>query len=700
MTPHTSHNRLIHEKSPYLLQHATNPVDWYPWCDEAFDRAAKENKPIFLSIGYSTCHWCHVMAHESFEDSEVADLMNRFFINIKVDREERPDIDKIYMTVCQMLTGSGGWPLTIIMSPDKKPFYAATYIPKTARFGQIGMVELLPRLDEIWKNRRDEVTRTANHIVTSLASISERADKKEPTEAILTAAYDHLAQLFDKENGGFGIAPKFPMPQHLLFLLRYWKRSGNDNAMAIVETTLQAMRRGGIYDHLGFGFHRYSVDNRWFLPHFEKMLYDQALLAYVYTETFQATGTGIYAETAREIFSYVMSHMTAPEGGFYSAEDADSEGEEGKFYLWTWNEITNILGQDETPLIADVFNITPPGNVPEETTGMTAGKNILHLTRSIADIAEDRSLSEQYLKSIIAKARCTLFNAREQRIHPHKDDKILTDWNGLMIAAFAKGGQVLNDPACTEAAVRAADFILKRVHRNDGRLLHRFRDGEAGILAQIDDYAFFLWGILELYEATFDPKYLTTARELTGNLIKYFWDHEAGGFFFTPDDGEPLIVRPKEIFEGAIPSGNAVAMWNMLRLGRITSDTELLDRAWSLASTFFTGIQQSPAAYTQFMAALDFAFGPTYEVVVVGDPAANDTQEMLTVLRSVFVPNKVVLFCPGNEESPDISGIAGFTKSLSSKDGKATAYVCINTACERPTTDTATMLALLDTRPV
>ena len=699
MNTHKFRNRLIHEKSPYLLQHAMNPVDWYPWCDEAFARAVGESKPIFLSIGYSTCHWCHVMARESFEDSEVAALMNRLFINVKVDREERPDIDRIYMTVCQMITGSGGWPLTIIMSPDKKPFYAATYIPKTARFGKIGMVELLPRLDEIWKNRQDDVERTADHIVASLASISGKADGREPTEAILTETYDHLAQLFDSENGGFGIAPKFPMPQHLLFLLRCWKRSGNSNALAMVELTLQAMRRGGVYDHIGFGFHRYSVDSNWLLPHFEKMLYDQALLAYVYTETFQATGGDIYGETAREIFSYVMSRMTAPEGGFYSAEDADSEGEEGKFYLWTWDEIVKILDEDEAALITTVFNITPTGNILEETTGISTGKNILHLSQSLSDIAEDLSLSEQDLRAVIAKARCRLFNAREQRTHPHKDDKILTDWNGLMIAAFAKGGQVFNDPVYTKAAVRAADFILKRLRGNDGRLLHRFRADEAGITSQIDDYAFFLWGILELYEATFDPNYLVTARELTDDLITFFWDQDAGGFFFTPHDGEPLIVRPKEIFEGAIPSGNAVAMWNMLRLGQIISDTGLLNRAWDLASTFFPQVQESPAAYTQFMAALDFAFGPTCEVVVIGNPAATDTQEMLRALRSAFVPNKVVLFRSGDEASSDISRIAGYTESLTSMDGKATAYVCVNTACERPTTDTATMLALLDTKP-
>jgi hypothetical protein len=695
MVSYISHNRLIHEKSPYLLQHATNPVEWYPWCDEAFERAGRENKPVFLSIGYSTCHWCHVMAHESFEDPDVAALMNRFFINIKVDREERPDIDTIYMTVCQMLTGSGGWPLTIIMSPEKKPFYAATYIPKTGRFGRAGMMEILPRLDEIWKTRRDELDRTAHHVVTSLNTLSQ-TPREEPTETILTATYDRLAQLFDDRNGGFGIAPKFPMPQHLLFLLRYWKRSGSADALAMVETTLQAMRRGGVYDHLGFGFHRYSVDNRWFLPHFEKMLYDQALLAYAYTETFQATGAPLYAETAQEIFAYVMRSMTSPDGGFYSAEDADSEGEEGKFYLWTWNEIKDILDRDEAALIADVFNVAPSGNMPAETTGMPAGENILHYAQSLADTAEERSIPVSELRALISSVRHKLFSAREGRIRPHMDDKILTDWNGLMIAALAKGGQVLHNQEYIDAAAAAAHFIMEHMRSDNGRLLHRFRAGEAGIKGQIDDYAFFLWGVIELYEATFDPRYLVVARELTTALMEDFWDFDTGGFFFSPRDGESLIARPKEVFEGAMPSGNAVALWGMLHLGRMTSDPELLDRAWDLARAFFHAVAQSPAAYTHFVSALDFAFGPTFEVVIVGDSDGNDTKEMLAALQSRFIPGKVVLFRPAGEASPPIAEIADYIGRLSSLEGKATAYVCTDNACGRPTTETGIMLTLLD----
>jgi len=690
------HNRLIHEKSPYLLQHANNPVDWYPWSDEAFEKANKEKKPIFLSIGYSTCHWCHVMAHESFEDPNVAHLMNTSFINIKVDREERPDIDKIYMTVCQMMTGSGGWPLTIIMTADKRPFYAATYIPKENRFGRTGMLELLPRIDEIWKSRRAEVNQTADHIVISLASIADDSKREDPTEDILKSAYDHLVHIFDDNHGGFGIAPKFPSPQNLLFLLRYWKRSDNKSALEMVEKTLKKMHSGGIHDHIGFGFHRYSVDQKWFLPHFEKMLYDQAMLAIAYTETYQATGNDLYAETARRIFDYVLQHMTSQEGGFYSAEDADSEGKEGKFYVWTHDEIAKVLDKNEVELMINVFNMEKAGNFLDEATGIKTGRNILYRTKSLAQMATDRGISEDDLSEAIESARRKLYEAREKRIHPYKDDKILVDWNGLMIAALAKGGRVFDNAGYVNPAGKAAEFILHRMRQNDGRLLHRFRDGEAGILAHIDDYAFFVWGLLDLYEATFNVDYLKQAHELNSDLIDNFWDDKDGGFFFTPADGETLIVRQKEIYDGALPSGNAIAMWNMLRLGRMTTNTELLDLALQTGSAFFRTVKQSPAAYTQLMVALDFAFGPSYEVVVAGYPQAKDTKEMLRALNAHFIPNKVVIFRPIDEEPPEIAGIAEFTKDLTAIGGKATAYVCVHNTCELPTTDVNTMLHFLN----
>jgi uncharacterized protein YyaL (SSP411 family) len=686
------HNRLIHEKSPYLLQHANNPVDWYPWSDEAFEKADKEKKPIFLSIGYSTCHWCHVMAHESFEDPDIAHLMNTFFINIKVDREERPDIDKIYMTVCQMMTGSGGWPLTIIMIPDKRPFFAATYIPKETRFGKAGMLELLPRIDKIWKSSLDEIYQTAENIVMSLASIAVNSKREEPTEDILKSAYDHLVHIFDDNHGGFGIAPKFPSPQNLLFLLRYWKRSGSKHALEMVEKTLKEMQYGGIHDHIGFGFHRYSVDHKWFLPHFEKMLYDQAMLAIAYTEAYQATGNDLYAETAQRIFDYVLRHMTSPEGGFYSAEDADSEGEEGKFYVWTHDEITKILDKDDAELMINMFNMEQSGNFSDEATGIKTGSNILYRTKSRAQMAVDRGIPEDDLSETIEQARRKLYKAREKRIHPHKDDKILVDWNGLMIAALAKGGRVFENVDYVNAAGKAAAFIMHRMRRDDGRLFHRFREGEAGISAHIDDYAFFVWGLLELYEATFDVGHFKWALELNSHLTDKFWDSENGGFFFTAADGENLIIRQKEIYDGALPSGNAIAMWNMLRLGRMTGNTELLELAWQTGSAFFGTVKQSPAAYAQLMVALDFAFGPSYEVVVAGHRQAEDTKEMLRMLNSHFIPNKVVILRPIDEESPEIDAIADFTKDLTAIEGKATAYVCVNNTCELPTTDMIKML--------
>lgn len=693
------HNRLIYEKSPYLLQHAENPVDWYPWGEEAFEKAKKEDKPILLSIGYSTCHWCHVMERESFEDEEVARLMNDTFVSIKVDREERPDIDNIYMTVCQMLSQGGcGWPLNIVMTPDKKPFFVATYIPKESRFGRAGMVDLIPRIKEVWETHREEVLKSADQITLALKQATKQVSKgsyEELDESTLRVAYMELLQNFDTVHGGFGRAPKFPTPHNLLFLLRYWKRSDEDRALEMVEKTLQAMRLGGIYDHIGFGFHRYSTDPEWFLPHFEKMLYDQAMISMAYIEAYQATGKEEYERTAREIFSYVLRDMTSPGGGFYSAEDADSEGEEGRFYLWTEDEIRRTLGKEEADLIIRVFNIEKGGNFSEEATGRKTGGNILYMERPLADIASLLNLSEKELEGRLESARERLFLARERRIHPHKDDKILTDWNGLMIAALAKGAQAFNEPGYAEAAGRAVGFILNNMRRTDGRLLHRYRDGEAGIQASLCDYAFLIWGLIELYEATFDVKYLQTALDLNNDLIKHFWDDKDGGFYFTPDDGEKLITRQKEIYDGAIPSGNSVGMLNLLRLGRISANPDLEKKAARIGSAFSNTVKRYPAAYTQLMVALDFGVGPSYEVVVVGDPQSEDTKAMLQALRRRFIPNKVLLLRPADKETPDITRIAEFTRTQLSLGGKATAYVCMNHQCKLPTTDIDSMLELL-----
>ncbi|MFC1868379.1 thioredoxin domain-containing protein [Thermodesulfobacteriota bacterium] len=688
-------NKLIHEKSPYLLQHAYNPVDWYPWSDEAFEKALKENKPIFLSIGYSTCHWCHVMEHESFEDQEVAGLMNETFISIKVDREERPDLDHIYMTVCQILTGSGGWPLTIIMTPDKKPFFAGTYIPKNSRFGRAGMVELIPRIQEIWTTRHNEVMESSEKIIDALQGVDDLKPGPDIKIAVLDKAYNELAGRFDETHGGFGNAPKFPTPHNFLFALRYWKRTGNTKALQMVEKSLKEMRQGGVYDQIGFGFHRYSTDREWLVPHFEKMLYDQALLALAYLETYQATGKAEYGDTAREIFAYVMRDMTAPEGGFYSAEDADSEGEEGKFYVWTGEEIQNVLEKDEAALIIELFNIEKNGNFKDEAAGRLTGANILHLKDSISKIAFDLKIPIPELEGKISSARMKLFESRERRIHPHKDDKILTDWNGLIIAAFARGAQLLEERTYSKTAKKAADFILTHLRGKGGRLLHRYRDGQAAISANVDDYAFMVWGLIELYEATFDSGYLKNALELNQDMILHFWDKENGGLFFTPDDGEELIVRKKEIYDGAVPSGNAVAMWNMLRLARFTGRAELEERAAETERAFSSAIAQMPSAYTQFLVAVDFGIGPSYEVVIAGKPGSNDTKEMIKALRGTFIPNKVILLRPTEHASPGIDSLAGFIKQHVSIDDRATAYVCMNNSCKAPTTEVSEMLDLI-----
>jgi uncharacterized protein YyaL (SSP411 family) len=690
------HNRLAYEKSPYLLQHADNPVDWYPWGEEAFERARSENKPVFLSIGYSTCHWCHVMAHESFEDPGIAGLMNDAFVSVKVDREERPDIDMLYMTVCQMMTGSGGWPLTIVMTPDKKPFFAGTYIPQETRFGRLGMSELIPRINDIWTTRKDEVLSSAGQITMALQEATLPAPGEEVGETMLHLAYEQLNDRFDEEYGGFGRAPKFPTPHNLLFLLRYWKRTGNKKALGMVEKTLQAMRRGGIYDHIGFGFHRYSTDRQWLVPHFEKMLYDQALLAMAYIETFQVTGKKEYARTAHEIFTYVLRDMTTAGGGFYSAEDADSEGEEGKFYLWTCEEIKQILAPEDAELFIKVFNIKDNGNYSDEVAHGKTGSNIPHLATPLDEIASELNLSLFELQERMESIRQKLFAYRDKRIHPHKDDKILTDWNGLMVAALAKGARVLEEPRYAVAAKNAVDFILRNMLAPDGRLLHRYRDGEAAIPAHLDDYAFLIHGILELYETTYDVELLKKALRLNEYLLEHFRDDNNGGFYFTADNSEELIARQKEIYDGAIPSGNSIAMLNLLRLGRITANPDLEEKATGIGRAFFENVRQSPSAYTQLMIAVDFAVGPSYEVVITGDPHAEDTRKMLQAVGRTFIPDKVVVFLHAGPGSSEIKGIAPFTEHRSMIDNKATAYVCVNHSCKLPTTDIDIMLSLLN----
>ncbi len=547
------YNHLIQEKSPYLLQHAENPVEWYPWGDEAFQKAKKEDRPIFLSIGYATCHWCHVMAHESFEDEEVARLLNESYISIKVDREERPDIDQIYMQACQVMTGRGGWPLSVFMTAEGKPFFAGTYFPKRTRMGLPGFVEILTHIAALWTNDRERILKASDDI-TDVIQYRDHppALGTEPELKTLRSGYEQLAKNFDQSWGGFGSAPKFPTPHNLTFLLR-WHRRGNDPKVRdMVETTLDAMRGGGIFDQIGFGFHRYSVDEKWLVPHFEKMLYDQALLAIAYIEAYQATAKPWHAQVAREIFTYVLRDMTSPEGGFYSAEDADSEGKEGLFYLWTPQEVKRHLGEDTGALICRFYDITDDGNFEEHLS-------IPHIPVQPKAFAEREGMDVRELGTLLEQSRERLFEARERRVHPLKDDKILTSWNGLMIAALAKGYQALGDRAYKKAACQAADFVLHKLRTTSGRLLRRYRHGHVAYNGYLEDYSFLVWGLIELYEATFDIRYLEEAVEINRTMIDLFWDEEVGGLYFAGKDNERLIAKSKEAYDGATPSGNSVS---------------------------------------------------------------------------------------------------------------------------------------------
>ncbi|MBN2731218.1 MAG: thioredoxin domain-containing protein [Balneolaceae bacterium] len=691
--PSINKNSLSEAKSPYLLQHADNPVHWFSWSEEAFEIAKKEDKPIFLSIGYATCHWCHVMAHESFEDETVAELMNKTFINIKVDREERPDIDNTYMHVCQMLTGRGGWPLTIIMTPDKKPFYAATYIPKTGRQGQPGMMELVPRLAHLWDNERDKVNGSAKEITQAFQKSIQPDGSGTLPDDILPKAYNQLKKTFDAVHGGFGSAPKFPTPHTLIFLLRYAHTSGKEEAGKMVEKTLTAMRHGGLFDHLGGGFHRYSTDAHWLLPHFEKMLYDQAMHLMAYTEGFQLLGNPLFEQTVHDIATYLLRDLQHADGPFYSAEDADSEGEEGTFYVWTIDEIREIFSGADTELAIEVFNLQEEGNYADESTGRRTGKNILHRTKSIVELADDRDIDEAVLKQKLNDIKKQLFDVREKRERPFLDDKILTDWNGLAIAALAKAGRIFDNAEYITQAERALQFIYEHLQNDNGTLLHRYRDGKAAIAGTTDDYAFLIWGLIELYEATFKTEYLQKAIHLQTMFIETHWDEQQGGFFFTSSESEELLGRKKEYFDSALPSGNSVAALNLLRLGRITATPDWEQKVENIMQSTAKTARQAPASFTQLLQAHLWATGNAFEVVIAGNKDEPKTRELLKKLREEYYPHKVlILNSPGDNILGDI---APFTAHQKMQNGKPTAYVCRNYSCEEPTNDAERMMALL-----
>jgi uncharacterized protein YyaL (SSP411 family) len=691
-------NRLIFSSSPYLLQHAENPVDWYPWGEEAFAAAARDDKPIFLSIGYATCHWCHVMAHESFEDEEIAALLNEAFVCIKVDREERPDLDNIYMSVCQAMTGHGGWPLTVLMTADRKPFFTGTYFPRESRPQMIGMRDLISRVKELWSGERQGLMKSVEEVMRFLEASRATEPGAEPEPSLLDSAYEQLKERFDGENGGFGGAPKFPTPHNYLFLLRYFHRTGKREALEMVEQSLRAMRNGGIFDHIGYGFHRYSTDANWLVPHFEKMLYDQALMAMACLETWQAGGQPEFEQTAREIFEYVLRDMTSPEGGFYSAEDADSEGEEGRFYLWSPDEVEALLPAEEAALWNAIFTILAEGNFRDESTGAKNGRNIPHLNASLEKLASEHSLSAADLEKFIDESRQKLFKAREARIHPLKDDKILTDWNGLMIAALSRGAALLDAPEYLHAAQKASDFLWDRLRDENGNLLKRYRSGGAGLTAHLDDYAFLCWGYLELYEAGFEVRNLQRAIDITEQMLQRFGDIDDGGLYFAEDNPDELLVRSKEYYDGAIPSGNSVAMMNLLRIGRITADPAMEARAFDIARAGSRRLARSPVAHTMLLSALSLYFGADMELVLVGDQDGESFRELLRAARSRYLPNLVTIHRPDGE-APEITDIAPYTAAQKKIDGAAAAYVCRNYACRMPTGDPGVMLGMLSSAP-
>jgi len=691
----TKQNRLAAEMSPYLLQHADNPVDWYPWGEEAFKKAREEDKPIFLSIGYATCHWCHVMEHESFEDPIVAAMMNEAFINIKVDREERPDIDQVYMTVCQMLTGSGGWPLTIIMTPDKVPFFAGTYLPRESRMGRIGMTELAPKVQEVWNSERAKVLASAEQISDRLTMVSQPQAAGAVDTGLPDRAYQELVSRYDATDGGFGSAPKFPSPHNLIFLSRYSKLKSQPQAIRMVDHTIEAMRHGGIFDQVGFGFHRYSTDAEWLVPHFEKMLYDQAMLILASTEAFLAGGSPVHPKTVDEVVTYVLRDMTSPEGGFFSAEDADSDGEEGLFYIWTIDELIAVLGREDAAFASSVWNATKDGNFADEASGAITGANILHRSSGNDATAKTLGMTTPEFEKKLESVRSRLFDNREGRIHPLKDDKILADWNGLMAASLARAGRVFGEKSYIDAAKRSVSFVLESMDKK-GRLQHRWRDGELSIPAFLDDHVFVIWALLELYDATQDSAHLANAIEIQTRTDELFWDDDNGGFFFSPDDGEKLLVRQKEVYDGAIPSGNSVAAWNLLRLARLTGRTEYSDRADLIFAAFATDTARGASAHSHMADAVLFASSPSLEIVIAGEAGAAETKALLTKVRSTYLPQAVTLLVEPGKTGDVVRKIAPFTENHAPVNGKAAAYVCRDYACKMPTTDPAELARMLN----
>ncbi|GAB6168040.1 thioredoxin domain-containing protein [Clostridium carnis] len=666
-------NKLINESSPYLLQHAYNFVDWYPWGEEAFKKAKDENKPIFLSIGYSTCHWCHVMSHESFENEYIGKRMNEVFINIKVDREERPDIDNIFMRVCQMFTGSGGWPLSIVLTPDKNPFFAATYIPKFSHSGRIGMAELMDKIENIWENEPEKLMYQGEIVRERLSSFNEEISEDRVSKDVIEKGVLTLKRSFDKKYGGFREKPKFPSPHNLLFLLREYKEKDDKELLNIVTTTLDNMMLGGIYDHIGYGFHRYSTDRKWLLPHFEKMLYDQSMLILAYTEAYEITKNESYKKIVEETIEYVFRVLSTKEGAFFSAEDADSEGEEGKFYVWTIEELKEALDNDEVSFISKVYNLKEEGNFKDEATGERTGANIFYLKEEITK--ED--------KEKISSIKEKLFSIREKRIHPHMDDKVLTDWNGLFIAALSKASFVFNREDYSKRAENAIEFFLNSYKNNKG-LYHSYCKGEWKVLGNIDDYSFLIFALIELYEVSFKVKYLKFAIELTKEMIKEFWDNKNGGFYFTQSKEELVLARTKETYDGAIPSGNSIAYLNLIKLEKLTGDDFYSYYIIALEKNIALELEDNPNIAIMLLTGIQYNNYSPREITIVGKKDSEDVKKALDIIREIYLPNTTIVV---KDKEDNIEEIADYTKYQNSLDNKVTVYICKNYSCSEGITN-------------
>jgi uncharacterized protein YyaL (SSP411 family) len=682
---HKHTNHLIHETSPYLLQHAHNPVDWYPWSDEALRKAKSENRPILLSIGYSACHWCHVMERESFEDEKIAALMNDLFVNIKVDREERPDLDEIYMNAVQMLTGRGGWPMTVFLTPEGKPFYGGTYFPPEDRYGVPGFPKILQGVANAYREKPQDVERSVEQILTALQRMSLSTESQQPFSSdVIAQSAEQLAQAYDADHGGLGKAPKFPNVGVYELFLRHYRHSKGSRFLEMVTHTLTKMAQGGIYDHVGGGFHRYSVDAKWLVPHFEKMLYDNAQLVRIYAQVYCVTGEPFYKQVVDETMTYLIREMLHAEGGFYSTQDADSEGEEGKFFVWTEAEITRILGEEASEIFCRIYDVSEEGNFEE--------KNILHPILTLEQAGKFFRRDPKAIESLVSDAKVKLFEEREKRIKPFRDEKILTSWNGLMLSGLAEAIKIARHPAYLEAANRTVDFIFTKMFR-DGRLLHTYKNGTAKILGYLDDYAFLAAGLLDLFEATLNRAHLDRAVELAEIMSEEFWDEAGGGFFYTGRSHERLIAQSKPIFDGSIPSGNAVATQVLLRLYHYTGKEDYLKRAERILRAYYNAMENQPFGFAHMLAALDFYLQKPKEVVLVGDKKDPETAELLAKIHALYLPNMTLQLASPDDSLEKISSLLAGKKQI---EDKPTVYVCHNFTCSRPVVEWDDLKPLLD----